>query len=1358
MIFEYPTGTTSELLADVSFYWPGDKISNAKSSFWISAAEGQVPDIIERNVMKDIFDTMGGVNWTTKTNWPAAGSWAPSYTAAQMDTWAGIIVQNGDITGLSFQGNNLVGPIPASISNLKSLQTINFMINKVNGSIPSTLTSLINLKELKLYDNLLTGSIPADIGSMVNLEYLTLAKNSFTGTIPQSLTSLTKLYWLGLYRNPGLTGPLPAGFTDLVNLTDLYIYDTGVDGELPQDMGKLSKLVHFWGYRNKWSGNLPATLGNITTLQNLYLYSNNKFSGEIPENYRNLTNLRNLWLHDNELTGELPDWIAELTKMVVLSLGDNKISGNIPPAYKALTNLTQLYLPRMELTGEIPSTLQSLTKLNYIDVQGNKLEGAIPQWLVMMPALKDHWFNNNDFTGYPDVSSRTDKGSLSIHIENNALPIANIERYFTAPNTHPFKVFTYGPQKYADFSSSLYVPLNDHLVIEAPDGGREATYTWEKLIDGTWTDVGYQNQGTANPFIIEYVSPAQAGKYRYSVSNTWLPAFVFSSGEITVTITDAVSGVEAKRFYNGIISAVRWRTDKPYKVSAASGLEGIYTYSYDDKYQIKDATWGTAGIGPFDQPVVLYDNKYRLTGMEYDPNGNIKTLKRYNEVGAVKHNFSYSYNQNKNTLTSVSGYAHSYEYNNLGQMIGEEKVEGINQYVEYDVSGKVTKVYASKNAQTGALENLKVEFLYDDRGFRLAKVNHQTSRTTTYIRDGSGNVVGIFEQEGIIARQSDGRTLVVKSEPLVLTEVPVYASGKVGTYYPGQDGSTTYEITDHLGNVRALVRDNVTVYTATMEDTGQPDLSNPRVEELQYFQNLFETEKTDVNMNHTAAGVVANPNKSAYLYWVDGMSDMEASDKAVGPSIALKVNAGDKINLEAWARYQRKPNYARDFALTALTSMLGQSFAYKGGFEGYTISEASTSLQAALTSAGYGNDEADVSRPFAYLNYIVYDKNMAYKTAGWVRVTDDGAGFDPGEEAAQNAHEHLKLGAPVSINEEGYIYVWVSNESEDTKVWFDDLTVTHTATIQTQATDYETWGDVLREQKTDASVYRFAYQGQFSEKDPETGWNHFELREYDPIIGRWLQKDPAGQFYSPYVGMGNNPVGGTDADGGFTDFRNTETGEVHHVEDGFTTTVDVSPEMFDAIVAGNFVNPVKHTTVPGRPGSTVQWTDTEYLKLLFTAVSLDIASHNDLKMYEAYRNTYGGNFFWQGLDATFSDELVQASRISPMARAFARNLPDVNLGLKAVLWRDNILRDNGLNNAKQHQIATSVLSGKASIFGAFGITTCNEVINLWSQDLGSGNFWNAIMGRRANNGNTTAFEWSDLGNNIKGIWNSMAGF
>jgi RHS repeat-associated protein len=79
--------------------------------------------------------------------------------------------------------------------------------------------------------------------------------------------------------------------------------------------------------------------------------------------------------------------------------------------------------------------------------------------------------------------------------------------------------------------------------------------------------------------------------------------------------------------------------------------------------------------------------------------------------------------------------------------------------------------------------------------------------------------------------------------------------------------------------------------------------------------------------------------------------------------------------------------------------------------------------------------------------------------------------------------------------------------------------------------DYYPFGMVL--QKGGPDNPRYAYQGQHSEKDPETDWNAFEMRMYDAHIARWLSMDPYGQFNSPYVGMGNSPVNGIDPNGGF---------------------------------------------------------------------------------------------------------------------------------------------------------------------------------------------------------------------------------
>ena len=81
--------------------------------------------------------------------------------------------------------------------------------------------------------------------------------------------------------------------------------------------------------------------------------------------------------------------------------------------------------------------------------------------------------------------------------------------------------------------------------------------------------------------------------------------------------------------------------------------------------------------------------------------------------------------------------------------------------------------------------------------------------------------------------------------------------------------------------------------------------------------------------------------------------------------------------------------------------------------------------------------------------------------------------------------------------------------------------------------DYYAMGGVARSGGT--LQYRHGYQGQYAERDGETGWNSFELRQYDAVTGRWLSPDPYGQYDSPYVGMGNDWPGSVDPDGGFAD-------------------------------------------------------------------------------------------------------------------------------------------------------------------------------------------------------------------------------
>jgi RHS repeat-associated protein len=87
----------------------------------------------------------------------------------------------------------------------------------------------------------------------------------------------------------------------------------------------------------------------------------------------------------------------------------------------------------------------------------------------------------------------------------------------------------------------------------------------------------------------------------------------------------------------------------------------------------------------------------------------------------------------------------------------------------------------------------------------------------------------------------------------------------------------------------------------------------------------------------------------------------------------------------------------------------------------------------------------------------------------------------------------------------------------------------------TSKTDYYPFGMPMPNRNVEGN-YRYGYQGEFAEKEPELGQgvNSFELRLWDSRIGRWLTTDPYGQYSSPYLGMGNNPISFVDPDGGFS--------------------------------------------------------------------------------------------------------------------------------------------------------------------------------------------------------------------------------
>ncbi len=149
---------------------------------------------------------------------------------------------------------------------------------------------------------------------------------------------------------------------------------------------------------NNLAGELPESIGNLTSLTSLSLWSN-QLTGSIPESIGNLTSLTSLDLGPNQLTGSIPESIGNLTSLTYLLLGSNQLTGSIRESIANLTSLIYLKLYGNQLTGSIPESIGNLTSLRVLYLSDNELIGSIPESIGNLTSLTGLGLYSNQLTG-----------------------------------------------------------------------------------------------------------------------------------------------------------------------------------------------------------------------------------------------------------------------------------------------------------------------------------------------------------------------------------------------------------------------------------------------------------------------------------------------------------------------------------------------------------------------------------------------------------------------------------------------------------------------------------------------------------------------------------------------------------------------------------------------------------------------------------------------------------------------------------------------------------------------------------------------------------------------------------------------
>lgn len=524
-----------------------------------------------------------------------------------------------------------------------------------------------------------------------------------------------------------------------------------------------------------------------------------------------------------------------------------------------------------------------------------------------------------------------------------------------------------------------------------------------------------------------------------------------------------------------------------------------YAYKYDERNQLDEAIYGEDGV------IVDIQEAYRVKDLSYDENGNIQSLTRYDEAADVLHNLQYVYEAEKNQLTSITGYA-SYTYDEIGRVIGIDftDVSKDDFYLTYDVSDKVTAVHSSASRLPA---DLLLSYLYDESGFRLMERNEEHDIETWYIRNTAGQVQSYYYKVG---------------GTYVHGSYPIYGAGRLGmaTRFPDHL-KYYYELNDHQGNVRQVMTKLKYMATATMENT-EPNKSWEETPGQGGFGNM-ESRHVDQPWNSTPGG--------AYVAWLNPQNN----GPAVGPTKELQVQAGDKIKLSVQAAYG-VPNTDNAIPADVIGSLVATAMGYDLAVT-ETVQKYSAAVEAAATASTVVGVPGDPRTPKAYLQLLFFDKNLNYipptgDETHHVAVTDAAGNTLQDLQNNSGLAEHEQLELEFDVPEDGYVFIYVANESTNgVDVYFDDLTIQQLGVDVVQATDYYPYGSVMT--RYEEEKYQYGYQGQYALEDSVTGWNSFQARMYDPVTGLWLTTDPAGQFASPYMAMGNVPHIGVDPDGEF---------------------------------------------------------------------------------------------------------------------------------------------------------------------------------------------------------------------------------
>ena len=495
---------------------------------------------VEFESLIDIYNSTNGDNWVNNTGWDINAS-----ACDVSNDWYGLTIENGHVTSIQLQNNNLNGTIPNSITRLTYLRVLYLYLNQLSGSFPSeNINDLSSLTNLSIRNNQLN-DLP-DLTGISGLELLRIENNAFTfeDIVPNTgIASLSTFTYspqakIGEEQSQFVEFGLDFTISVSVNGTN-NTYQWYKDGVIINGATNTSHLIE--SFTNEEAGVYYCEIKNaqagLLTLQSedITLVDRECSSGVSQQEFYALVALYNSTAGDN--------WVNNTGWDI------NATACDVSNDWYGLTiengHVTSIQLQNNNLNGTIPNSITRLTYLRVLYLYLNQLSGSFPSENINdLSSLTNLSIRNNQLNDLPDLTGIS--GLELLRIENNAFTFEDI-----VPNTGiaSLSTFTYSPQAYIGEEINHNVPTGNDFNISINIGGTDNTYLWYK--DGVV--IPGANEAS---YAFTNFSETDIAVYYCEIKNTQAPALTLLSNNFNLDILIGLVTINAVSITDGTTCSI----------------------------------------------------------------------------------------------------------------------------------------------------------------------------------------------------------------------------------------------------------------------------------------------------------------------------------------------------------------------------------------------------------------------------------------------------------------------------------------------------------------------------------------------------------------------------------------------------------------------------------------------------------------------------------------------------------------------------------------------------------------------------------------------------------------------------------